>query len=213
MFIRRVCYNGYVFPLEIRNHFLYMQVQFIIDKKYDRQFVRGKKSLQFFTAQYKVSRFFMEATLKLYQKSWDEINDAFSNYIARETGYNWFYDAYKCVLSPVHVGIANWGREPIIVRAWQETSYTQRRITAHELVISHYFEIYRRHYAHNYPLTDGQVWALAEIAAFALTSLPRDIRQFWPWDSSGYYTDHNYPQIVPFVRYMGGLIGEFASSW
>ncbi len=81
------------------------------------------------------------------------------------------------------------------MRGWKESPYSQRRITAHELILSHYFEIYRRHYSdHN--LSDNQVWALAEIAAFALTSLTETAKKFWPWDYTGYYTNHNYPQIV-----------------
>ncbi|MGC8623129.1 MAG: hypothetical protein ACP5TK_00465, partial [Candidatus Micrarchaeia archaeon] len=51
----------------------------------------------------------------------------------------------------------------------------------------------RRHYS-NERLTDGQVWALAEIAAFALTSLTEDVKGFW--QNTEYYTNHNYPQIV-----------------
>ncbi len=69
-----------------------------------------------------------------------------------------------------------------------------RRITAHELILSHYFEIYRHKYSET-NLKDGQVWALAEIAAFALTSLPSKVKKFWPWWTD-YYTNHNYPHIV-----------------
>ena len=69
-----------------------------------------------------------------------------------------------------------------------------RRITAHELILSHYFEIYKRHYKKE-GLTDGQIWALAEIAAFALTSLTPEVKNFWPWNTE-YYTNHNYPHIV-----------------
>ena len=69
-----------------------------------------------------------------------------------------------------------------------------RRITAHELILSHYFEIYKRHYGEE-GLKDGQVWALAEIATFALTSLTPEVKKFWPWDTE-YYTNHSYSQIV-----------------
>jgi hypothetical protein len=69
-----------------------------------------------------------------------------------------------------------------------------RRITAHELILSHYFEIYKRHYKKE-KLTDKQVWMLAEIAAFALTSLTPEVKKFWSWDTE-YYTNHNYPELV-----------------
>ena len=64
------------------------------------------------------------------------------------------------------------------------------------MILSHYFEIYNHHFKKDYPLTDRQIWALAEIAAFALTSLTPEVKNFWPWDYTGYYTDHNYPHIV-----------------
>lgn len=69
-----------------------------------------------------------------------------------------------------------------------------RRITAHELLISQYFEIYKRYYSIQ-GLKEGQIWALAEVAAFALTSLTSEVKKFWPWDTA-YYTNHNYSQIV-----------------
>ncbi len=137
----------------------------------------------------------MKYSQKEYQKSWDEINDIFSAYIEKETGYKWFYKNYYCVISAINPGISNWGDGPKIIRWWYENAFAQRRVTAHELIISHYFEIYN-HYYKQYKLKDGQVWALAEIAALALTSLNPGIEKLWPWDISGYYVDHNYPQVV-----------------
>jgi len=105
-----------------------------------------------------------------------------------------FYKEYDCVVSVVHRGLSNWGNAPIIVRMWKLNPIKMRRITAHELILSHYFEIYKRHYK-NEGLRDGQVWALAEIAAFALTSLTPEVKEFWSWNTE-YYTNHNYPHIV-----------------
>lgn len=171
-----------------------MKLIFIIDKDYDKVFVKDKKSLEHIDNQYRISLKFLELTKELYQKSWDEINDEFSNYIEKRTGYKWFYDKYECVVSAIHSGISNWGNAPKIVRGWKENPYSMRRITAHELLLSHYFEIYKRHYSKE-GLKDGQVWALAEIAAFALTSLTPEVKIFWPWNTE-YYTNHNYPHIV-----------------
>lgn len=172
-----------------------MKLHFIIDKKYDLSFIKSKKQLQLLELKYSKLKKFLEYSKIEYQKAWNKINDEFSNYIERQTGYKWFYKKYFCVISVVHPGISNWGKAPIIVRWWYENPYTQRRITAHELILSHYFEIYKRNFA-KYKLTNGQIWALAEIAAFALTSLSPEVKNFWPWDNSGYYTNHNYPQIV-----------------
>lgn len=174
----------------------HMHLRFVIDKEYDRQFVKGKKAKELLEEKYRCNARYMRYSQREYQKAWDEIDEAFSAYIERITGYPWFYPSYRCVVSATQVGISNWGEAPVIVRGWKEHPYTQRRITAHELILSHYFEIYRRHFATHVHLKDEQVWALAEIAAFALTSLTDEAKRFWPWDTKGYYTNHNYPQLV-----------------
>ena len=35
----------------------------------------------------------------------------------------------------------------------------------------------------------------SEIAAFALTSLTKNVKKWWSWNTE-YYTNHNYPHIV-----------------
>ncbi len=174
-----------------------MKLEFVIDKKYDKQFLgmSSKVARNHFDDIYRNSLRYLKYTKEQYQIAWDEIGSNFFRYIEKETGYKWFYPNYRCVISVANQGISNWGYAPIIVRGWKENPYTQRRITAHELILSHYFEIYRRHYS-DHGLSDNQVWALAEIAAFALTSLTETAKKFWPWDYTGYYTNHNYPQIV-----------------
>lgn len=176
-----------------------MKLKFIIDKKYDKEMARTldlpKKILAKIDSNYKTTLPYLKLTKKLYQKSWDEINDKFSSYIEKTTGYKWFYPKYKCVISIIHKGISNWGVAPKIIRGWKENPYFMRRITAHELILSHYFEIYKRFYK-TANLKDKQVWVLAEIAAFALASLDPIVKKFWPWNTE-YYTNHNYPHIVP----------------
>lgn len=171
-----------------------MKLKFIIDKKYDKNFLQKQEEKIYVDKIYKNSLNFLKLTQALYQKSWNKIGKDFSDYIEKETGYNWFYSEYKCYISVIHKGISNWGNEPKIVRHWNENPYYMRRITAHELILSHYFEIYKRYYK-NENLLDEQVWALAEIAAWALTSLTPDVKKWWPWNTE-YYTNHNYPQLV-----------------
>jgi len=172
-----------------------MKLKYIIDKKYDKSFVSSKEVKKKFDNRYNKNSQYLKETQRLYQKSWNKINKEFSDYIEKETGYKWFYPVYYCVISVIHPGISNWGISNKIIRWWKENPYSQRRITAHELIISHYFEIYKHNYK-KHKLRDNQVWALAEIAAFALTGLKEKAKEFWPWDYSGYYTNHNYPQIV-----------------
>lgn len=173
-----------------------MKLKFIIDKEYDKKYFNGKQQTQYLEKQYNLFSKNIKYSQIEYQKKWNEINDDFSRYIEKETGYKWFYRTYYCVVSAVFIGISNWGNEPKIVRWWRENPYTQRRITAYELIISHYFEIYKRFYQKSHPLKKNQVWALAEIAAIALTTLPPETEKFWGWDDLGYNAKHNYPQIV-----------------
>ena len=175
-----------------------MKLVFTTDKKYDKKMAKvfgfSKEALGKMDIQYKSSSIFLEKSKKLYQKSWNEINKEFSNYIEKKTGYKWFYPKYECVVSVTHRGVSNWGIVPKVVRHWKENPDFMRRIIAHELIISHYFEIHKRHYKDS-GLKDGQIWALAEIAAFALTSLTKDVKKWWPWNVE-YYTNHNYRHIV-----------------
>jgi len=174
-----------------------MKLKFILDKKYDREKTRiflGKKYLEYFDSHYDDSVPFLKYSQKEYQKSWNKMNNAFSEYIEKETGYDWFSSKYECVVSLMISGMSNWNNSKV-VRGWKENPFTQRRITAHEIIIHHYFEMYRHSFSHH-KLSENQVWALAEIAAWALTSLTEESQKFWPWDRSGYYYSHNYPELV-----------------
>lgn len=136
---------------------------------------------------------FITKSKELYQQSWDEIIDDFSKTVEEITG-PWFYEQYLVNVTHFNPGISNWNGN-IVGRWWKENSDTQRRITAHELLLAHYFSIHRNMYKDS-GLTDRQIWALAEISAWALTGLEDKLKIFWPWDTRGYYTDHNYPQFV-----------------
>ena len=172
-----------------------MKLKFIIDKEWDKKIskIMGIPE-NYVNKQYKTSLNFLNLAQKMYQKSWDEINDEFSKYVENITGYKWFYPEYKCVISVATVGMSNWGGSNVIVRHWKENPYFMRRITAHELIEAHYFKIIKRYYPGE-KLKDGQIWALAEIAAWSLTSLTPEVKKWWPWNTD-YYTNHNYPHIV-----------------
>ena len=174
-----------------------MKLKYIIDKEYDRKFLDKSTFVvrKNFDNIYKNSLKYLKYTRDVYQNAWNEIDRKFFDYIEKETGYKWFYPKYYCIVSVANKGISNWGDSEEIIRGWDENPYSQRRITAHELIISHYFEIYKHHYS-NHSLSNRQIWALAEISAFALTSLTETANKFWPWDFTGYYTNHNYPQLV-----------------
>lgn len=138
---------------------------------------------------------YLNKTRVLYQKSWDEINDDFFKTVQRITGYGWKHKTYFCILSPFHKGISSWGGNKII-RSWRENPYTMRKITAHELLISHIFTIFKRDFKKK-NLSDKQKWAIAEISAFAIAGLEKQMLKFWPWVSGEekYPLKHNYPEL------------------
>ena len=136
---------------------------------------------------------FITKSKELYQQSWDEIIDAFSKAV-QELTVPWFYDQYVVNVTHYNPGISNWNGNTV-ARWWKENMYTQRRITAHEILLAHYFSIHRNMYKDS-GLSDKQIWALAEISTWALTGIEEKLTMFWPWDTRGYYTDHNYPQLV-----------------
>ncbi|MCX6750616.1 MAG: hypothetical protein NTZ83_04110 [Candidatus Pacearchaeota archaeon] len=172
-----------------------MKLKFVIDKQEDEKISKIMGiPIDYVQQQYKTSLKFLKLSQKMYQKSWDEINNDFSEYVERITGYKWFYPEYKCILSMGVAGWAPWGEVNMIARYWKENPYYMRRITAHELIEAHYFEIIKRYYSHE-KLKDGQIWAIAEIAAWALTSLTPEVKKWWPWNTE-YYTNHNYPHVV-----------------
>jgi hypothetical protein len=161
-----------------------MKLKFIIKPELDFALAKNmglpKERIKAAKANYQNSSKYLKQTQQAFQASWDAIGQDFSDYIEEATGHAWFHKQYQCVVSLMHYGVSNWGDSNIIFRTWEENPFIQRKVTAHELALSHYFHIYRQHYA-KYGLSQNQVWALAEIAAFALTSLGNRVQDFWPW--------------------------------
>jgi len=169
-----------------------MKLRFIIEKSYPGL---NKK-------EYKALFPYLKKTKKLYQKSWDEINDEFFKTVEKITGFSWKHRRYFCVLSPIHRGISSWGGNKI-VRTWRENPYSMRKITAHELLISYIFTIFERDFQlQKENLTQKQKWALAEISAWAITGLEKKMLKFWPWitEEEKYPLNHNYPELYNFQK-------------
>jgi len=169
-----------------------MELRFTIDKKYDLDMAFDKKEVK---GRYKKVIPSLGKTKMIYQKSWNEINNEFFKTVGRITGYNWKYKIYFCVLSPFHKGISSWGGNKII-RGWKENPYTMRKITAHELIISHIFTIFKKDFQKE-NLSNKEKWALAEISAWAITGLEKQMLKFWPWitEEEKYPLNHNYPEL------------------
>ena len=134
----------------------------------------------------------LNGVIEAYQQGWDEIDQQFFDRLVELTKFPLAHESYECVVSLFHPGISNWGGNKV-VRIWNKDSEEQRRITAHELIISHFFSLMHKKHS---TISSQNIWKLAEVYAFAVTGLDPIMRTFWPWDNSGAYTDHNYPEIV-----------------
>jgi len=148
---------------------------------------------------YRQSEKYLKQTVKQYQKSWDEIDKRFFQRLQELSGAKISYRNYYCVVSLFHNGISNWNGNKI-VRHWDRNPFTQRRITAHEIIIAHFFSIARKMKVR---YSDKDIWKLAEVYAFAITGLDKTMQSFWPWDENGNYTDHNYPQFKKLQQRLG----------
>lgn len=133
----------------------------------------------------------IEEAVKSYQKAWDEINDLFSDSIEKVTGVSWKYDTYFVVLSPFNPGISN-RTENTVVRSCFEDAYKQRRITAHEILMTHIWYIIDS--ISDFPVKDEmQIWALNEMTTVAILSLEPSLNQIWG-DRYGSFLQ-NYPML------------------
>lgn len=134
----------------------------------------------------------LKKTISEYQKSWGVIDEPFFERLVELTKFPLAHKSYECVVSLFHPGISNWGGNKV-VRIWNRDAREQRRITAHELIISHFFSLMHKEYPE---VSNQKIWQLAEIYAFAITGLDPVMKMFWDWDNSGAYTDHNYPKLL-----------------
>jgi hypothetical protein len=156
----------------------YQEMKMIVDLKYNNLESFARKSVI------------------LYQDSWDEINDKFFDLLENKTDCKIKFDEYFCTVSLFHKGISNWS-ENRIARIWSENHYTMRKITAHEIIVSHIFHLVESKYS-NKGLQKEEIWKFAEISAWVLTGLDEDFLKFWPWikSSEKWNRNHNYPQLV-----------------
>ena len=137
----------------------------------------------------------IDNAIKGYDESWQSIIDEFSEIVYKLTEHDWFYEEYICVISPIHRGISNWYGNTI-ARKCGDDYHKQRRITAHEIILSHFFHIIRKYYS-NDQLSDWRTWAFSEISTvFILNN--EDLLKFWDWfiPSGNYFSKTNYPQLA-----------------
>ena len=146
----------------------------------------------------------LSGSTSAYSASWEVVIGTFSKIVPAITGHDWFYEKYVCVVSAFNPGVSSWYGNKI-VRKYGEDPIKQRRITAHEIVLSHVFHIARLYYAKD-EIEDRQVWKFAEISAvFVLND--GSLAQLWPWFTppAEYFSKTNYPQLAEVERSLAPL--------
>ena len=134
--------------------------------------------------------------LEEYQKSWDKINDAFSSGIERITEHKWYHDKFKVVVSPFHPGVSNNGGDTVVRYAFENPD-EQRRVTAHEILMSHIWSIMFDRYGEEAKENEYMhYWGLNEITTTAVLGLELGLNTLWTKKYQGYdqYLS-NYPQL------------------
>lgn len=104
------------------------------------------------------------------------------------------------------MGFSNWGKSAKVAWWAYSNPYKLRRWASHEILLSNFFEIIKRYYVDE-KITDGQIWALAEITAFAMCCFTALGKKLWPWDLEYSYT-HNYPQIMELQKHLKSIFIE-----
>lgn len=124
------------------------------------------------------------------QRSWDEINEFFSIEIEKITKHKWKFDEYVVVISPFHQGISNRDNNKVIRWAFEDP-IEQRRITAHEILMIHIWDILDKEYTDYYRKRSDEnkmlhLWALNEITTNAILGLEKSLDKLWSSSTKGY---------------------------
>lgn len=143
---------------------------------------------------------FLKNSVVLYQESWNKINADFFQLVEKKTGYPWKHKKYYCVVSAYHEGISSWGGNTV-ARRWSINSDTQRRITAHELTLSHFWTILESNTISK-KWNQEKKWQYSEILSWCLLGLDPDFYKFWPWElkKNLFPENHQYRDIIVLQR-------------
>ncbi len=142
-------------------------------------------------SRYKTNEDLLNNAVTSYQFAWNDINNLFYPEVKRITGHKWRYDKYFVILSPINVGISS-RKGNKVIRSCFEDPYKQRRITAHELLMTHIWNIFDKEFK-NAKLAESSLWALNEVTTVAVLSLELPLNEIWGNNYASYLK--NYPQL------------------
>ncbi|MFA5131243.1 MAG: hypothetical protein WC467_02350 [Patescibacteria group bacterium] len=146
---------------------------------------------------YKRISAYLKSSALDYQKSWDKMNDDFFKLVSTKTGQAWKYKKYYCIISAYREGISSWGGN-IVARRWSINADVQRRMTAHEIVLSHFWTMLENNnISRKWP--NKKKWQYSEIFSWCLLGLDKDFIIFWPWllKKDLFPLNHQYHDLVP----------------
>lgn len=133
-----------------------------------------------------------------YMELWRPMAAIFSDTVTAHTDHDWLHNPYVCVVSAFHPGLSDW-RGATVAAGYDLSPRMKRRIAAHEIVLSHVFQLVRARAT--WQVSDWQLWAFAEITAVFILSDPA-LLPFWPGLAApgSYFSQSNYPQLAPLEK-------------
>ena len=149
---------------------------------------------------YKKISIFLKNSKNDYQKSWNKINNNFFKLVESKTKSQWKFKNYYCTVSAYHEGISSWGGNTI-ARRWSINADTQRKVTAHELALSHFWTMLEKNEISK-KWSNDKKWQYSEIFSWCLLGLDKDFYKFWPWllKRDLFPENHNYPELIPLQK-------------
>lgn len=138
----------------------------------------------------------LDRARKEYTDLWQPVISTFSATVTAVTAHAWVHPGYVCVVSVFHPGLSDWYGSKIAAR-YDLAPELKLRIVAHELILSHVFQLVRARYSRE-QLDDRRLWAFSEISAVFILSEP-SLSPLWPKQPlpGKYFGRSNYPQLVP----------------
>lgn len=178
---------------EVELYSRFMGINFSLAKQIAKGKFEHKELENMVNNRYKQADKYLAEVIKVYQKSWNQINDKFFKLLIKKTRASPKHKRYYCVVSLFHRGISNWGGNKVVV-GWRENQYVMRKVVAHEIVIAYLWNVLSKRYKN---LDDTKKWAIGEVYAWCLLGLDKEMIKFWPWESPEqlFPRKHNYPQL------------------
>ena len=149
----------------------------------------------------------IEASRKDFEIQWKDLLPLFSKIVVETTESPWVHPDYVCVVSSIFPGLSSWSGNKVAVKFDYDSVY-ERRMLAHEILLSDVFQLLRRHYSSS-EISDWQVWAFSEITPDLMLDDPRLVG-FWPdFPHAGEYS--GYPQLAGLERRLRELFDHRTS--